>query len=282
VDWLAKRNTYDNSTREAVQHYLSLNAKGTFLWVALVCQRLSDVSVWKVQGKLTAFPPGLDDLYKRMMDQICYSDDADLCKCILAVVSAAYRPVTLDELTSIVDLPNGVSRNEKALLEVIGLYGSFLTVRERVIFFIHQSANDFLLKEAFHEIFPFGQKDTHHLIFSRSLQAMSETLRRDMYALHAPGYPIEEVEILTPDPLGGLRYSCIYWIDHLCDYNPNFISNDSSNLQNGDAIHKFLSEKFLYWLEALSLCRSMSAGVVSMAKLEALLKVIIRSSMPYR
>ncbi|KAL2193976.1 heterokaryon incompatibility protein [Corynascus similis CBS 632.67] len=31
VDWLAKRNKYDNATRNAVQHYLSANAHGTFL-----------------------------------------------------------------------------------------------------------------------------------------------------------------------------------------------------------------------------------------------------------
>jgi hypothetical protein len=31
VNWLAKRNKYNNNTRDAVQRYLSLNANGTFL-----------------------------------------------------------------------------------------------------------------------------------------------------------------------------------------------------------------------------------------------------------
>ena len=34
IDWLAKRNRYDDDTREAVQRYLSSNANGTFLCVA--------------------------------------------------------------------------------------------------------------------------------------------------------------------------------------------------------------------------------------------------------
>ena len=37
----------------------------------------------------------------------------------------------------------------------------------------------------------------------------------------------------------------------------------------------FVRKKYLYWLEALSLCRSMSEGVLSMAKLEALTQVIL-------
>jgi NACHT domain len=70
VDWLAKRNRYTTDTRDAVQGYLSLNANSTFLWVALVCQEMSNISGWKAQQKLTAFPPGLDGIYRRMIDQI--------------------------------------------------------------------------------------------------------------------------------------------------------------------------------------------------------------------
>ena len=37
----------------------------------------------------------------------------------------------------------------------------------------------------------------------------------------------------------------------------------------------FIRKKYLYWLEALSLCGNLSDGVVSMAKLEASIQVII-------
>jgi hypothetical protein len=134
VDWLAKRNRYDNDTRDTVQRYLSLNANGTFLWVALVCQELANISRWKAQKKLTAFPPGLDALYRRMMNQIWNSEDAELCKHILAVVSAVYRPVTLDELASFVD---SVSGDYEALSEIIGLGGSrcnfYIIIVRRII-----------------------------------------------------------------------------------------------------------------------------------------------------
>lgn len=271
VDWLVKRNRYSNDTRDAVQRYLSSNANGTFLWVALVCQGLSHISGWKAQKKLTAFPAGLDALYRRMIDQIRGSEDSELCKRILAIVSTVYRPVTLDELASFVDMPDDVSGNYEALSEIIGLCGSFLTLRERTIFFVHQSAEDFLLKEARDDIFPSGIEDIHHVIFSRSVQAMSIVLRRDIYRLGALGSSVEQVERPEPDPLAASRYSCIYWVDHLCDWSSH--SNKGTNLQDRGAIEDFIRKKYLYWLEALSLCGGMSVGVVSIAKLEALLQV---------
>ncbi|KAK3938110.1 hypothetical protein QBC46DRAFT_356117 [Diplogelasinospora grovesii] len=253
VSWLAQRNEYDNQTRDAVYHYMSTNAHGTFLWVALVCQELANVSGWKAQKKLKTFPPGLDALYRRMMDQICDSEDAELCKKILAVISVVYRPITLDELVALVDMPNGSSGNYKVLAEIVGLCGSFLTLRKHSISFIHQSAKDFILEKASEEIFSFGIEDIHHTIFSRSLQVMSKTLRRDVYNLSAPGFPIDQVQPPNPDPLAAVRYSCIYWVDHLRDCDPK--KNANEDLQGAGSIDTFLRRDYLHWLEALSLLK---------------------------
>jgi len=281
VDWLAKRNSYTTDIRDAVQSYLSLNANNTFLWVALVCQELSNISGWKAQQTLMKFPPGLDGLYRQMIDQIRDSEDVDLCRCILAVISAVYRPITLDELESLVDMPDGVAGQYKALSEIIGLCGSFLTLQERTILFVHQSAKDFLLEKASNEIFPSGKEETHHEIVSRSLKVMSKTLRRDIYRLGALGCPITQVKRPDPDPLAALRYSCIYWVDHLHDWNSNSFANNGINSQDQDAIENFIRKKYLYWLEALSLCRNMSEGVLIMAKLHTLAQVTIKAATPY-
>ncbi|PQE20078.1 hypothetical protein CJF30_00001354 [Rutstroemia sp. NJR-2017a BBW] len=139
--------------KKAIQQHLMLNANDTFLWVALVCQELSSISGWKALQKLKVLPPGLDALYQRMLDQIIDSEDAELCKSILAVVSAVYRPITLDELVAFVDIPNGVTGDYEALSEIIGLCGSFLTLRERTVSFVHQSAKDFLIEKASKDIF---------------------------------------------------------------------------------------------------------------------------------
>ncbi|KAK0719400.1 NACHT domain-containing protein, partial [Lasiosphaeris hirsuta] len=269
VDNLAKRNEYDNNTQDMVRHYLSSNASGTFLWVALVCQELVGLPGWKAQEKLTTFPPGLNALYGQMMEQITKSDDAELCIRILAVISVMRRPITLDEMEALVEMPAGTSGNQDALAEIVGLCGSFLTLREGIISFVHQSAKDFLVQKASKDVFPSGIQDVHHSIFSRSLQIMANTLRRDIYNLSAPGFPVNKVELPNPDPLAAVRYSCIYWIDHLHDCS---VSDQKKYLQDNGPVDKFLQRNYLFWLEALSLLRNIPDGVLAMARLEGLLQ----------
>jgi hypothetical protein len=274
VAQLALDKSYKEKEKSAVLTHLTLNANGTFLWVALVCQNLVNIPRWKVLAKLKAFPPGLDALYDQMMQHIRISEDADLCKHILALVTAVYRPITLDELACLSEKLEDVVDDLDSVRYIVGLCGSFLTIRGSTVYFVHQSAKDFLSSKAISELFPSGTKDVHYAIFSRSLQVMSKTLRRNMYSLNTLGYPSDQVEEPNPDPLATLRYSCIYWIDHLCDWNPSSSAYDMTALQDGGAVDSFLRKKYLYWLEALSLCKSMSKGIISIAKLEALTYVI--------
>jgi hypothetical protein len=57
----------------------------------------------------------------------------------------AYRPITLDELTTLVEIPDDLSDDGEALLEIIAICGSFLTWREDVIVFVHESAKEFVV-----------------------------------------------------------------------------------------------------------------------------------------
>ena len=272
VGELAKRNDYTSDVEKAVKQSLLTNANGTFLWVALVCQELIDVSWWEVEEVVEAIPSGLDALYERMIDLICGSKHAELCIDILAAVSVVYRPLTLDELpTCVARIPLRVSNDSRALGEMVGYCGSFLTLRERTVFFVHHSAKDFLMRKAAHKIFPSGLQDMHHTMFSQSLHRMSKVLRRDMYNLVAPGALITHVAPPDPDPLAGIRYSSLYWVDHLHACDPD--ARASKDLQEGGSVSMFLQTRYLYWLEALSLTKSTPKGVASMLKLEKLLQV---------
>lgn len=225
-------------------------------------------------SKLDIFPPGLDSLYERMMQQISTSDSADVCKQILASIAIVYRPITLQELTSLIGMLGDMADDLDSLREVIGLCGSFLAIRGDTVYLVHQSVKEFIFTKAFDEIFPSGTEKAHHIVFSRSLQIMSKALRRDMYDLRAPGYHAEQVQVPDPDPLAYSRYSCVYWINHLEDSNPKSSVNSMANLLDDGVVHDFIRTKFLYWLEALSLCKSMPQGVISMRRLETLVRVI--------
>ncbi|KAH7012389.1 vegetative incompatibility protein HET-E-1 [Macrophomina phaseolina] len=272
VSQLAEGKKYDEQTRDTVLNYLASNANDTFLWVALVCQDLQQVPRRNVLKKLRTFPPGLISLYKRMMEQISASDDSHLCKQILALTAVLYRPVTMYELASLVEEVEDISDDLESVRELISLCGSFLTLREDTVYFVHQSAKDFLFAEAFNKVFPYGSAEAHRIVFLRSLNLLSNTLRRDIYDLRAFGYPAEEVEQPDPDPLATSRYSCVYWVNHLYDSRPNSSASYAATLQDGGIVDLFLREKYLYWLEALSLCRSMPKGVASMAQLWSLVE----------
>jgi hypothetical protein len=273
VDQLAQTKEYDEELRHAVLQQLTPKADNTFLWVALVCQELESIENWDVREKLALFPSGLNSLYERMMEQISGSKSAEICLQVLASTVVLYRPVTIPELIVLTEQLARFVGDLKSVRKIVSLCGSFLTVREDTIYFVHQSAKDFLLATALDKIFPHGTEGVHQAIFSNSLATLSRTLHRDMYSLKDPGCPIENAKPADPDPLAASQYSCVYWIDHLCDSKPVSWANSGSGLQVADVIDGFLRTKYLYWLEGLSLCKSIAKGVVSMVKLRHLVKV---------
>ncbi len=302
VGYLAKLKRYPGKRRDAIMRHLLSNARDTFLWVALDCEALNKAPRGQIPN-LNAFPPGLDSLYERMMHQIEQLDNSDLYNQILAVVSTVYRPITLDELPCFVETLRDLVENDNfsrdssfssgnddgwtwvqdedtrtdnsdpssayennPLADVIRSCGSFLTLRERTVYFVHQSAKDFLRTKRSAQIFPSGIETVHRSIFSLSLTALSSTLRRDIYDLRQPGFPIEDVDPPKPDPLATMCYSCIYWIDHLHDCDPTAREITSLTIRN--SIYEFFCQNYRHWLETLSLLRSLSAGQLSMARLE--------------
>jgi hypothetical protein len=269
IEQLVEQKGYDNDTRDSVHRYLLLNANNTFLWVALVCQQLADPKVRQhhTLAKLDAFPPGLNDLYGRMMGQIHDSADVDLCTRILAVVSVVYRPITLDELESFVDMPTGAS-----LTEIIQLCGSFLTLQEQTVSFVHQSAKEYLVNEADSELFPLREEHIQHCIFSRSIQVMDKVLQQNILKLDHPAILVNEIKPPDPDPLAAIRYSCVYWVEHL-RLIPDQVLDYEDTLSDTGAIFTFFKRHFLHWLEVLGLIKRVSESITIIDNLLAIVDV---------
>jgi hypothetical protein len=191
-----------------------------------------------------------------------------------------YRPVTIDELVVLVEALEDFADDLDSVREIIGLCGSFLTVQGDTVYFVHQSAQDFLLAKASGEVFQYGAETVHRSIFSRSLAVLMRTLRRDVYGAKAPGVSINDIATSELDPLAALRYSCIYWIDHLCNANPESGVKDAKLVQDLNAVGEFVRKKYLYWLETLSLCNSVAQGVISIARLCSLVQVRRARTLP--
>ncbi|KNB05024.1 hypothetical protein FOXG_19479 [Fusarium oxysporum f. sp. lycopersici 4287] len=126
-------------------------------------------------------------------------------------------------------------------------------------------------QEAATIVFPSGRAQGHRNIFLRSIEAMSKTLERNIYGLRYPGFSIDKLDIPSPDPLTSVRYSCVFWIDHLCEA-PNKYSQSQGDLRDSGPVHRFLEGYLLYWIEASSLSGAMFDIVYTIGSLERLLK----------
>ena len=117
-------------------------------------------------------------------------------------------------------------------------------------------------------IFPAGRGQIHSDMLSWSLDSLSKTLRQDMYNLQDLGSMVKNVPNLDPgpDPLDPIRYSCVFWVDHLCKANDQSLDH-RKDLSDEGAILDFLREHFLHWLESLSLIHKLTDVVLSIRKL---------------
>src|ERR1700723_1862639 len=139
----------NKALREQVQDQIRQKSDGTFLWVALVFEELRGALRRNLSKVLNRLPKGLTPLYDRMIKQIqqLEYDYPQLCLLTLATAALAYRPLHMLEIRSLTGLQEEAP-NLEDLERIINMCGSFLTIRDNHVYFIHQSAKDYLTMNA--------------------------------------------------------------------------------------------------------------------------------------
>ncbi|KAL1910587.1 hypothetical protein Sste5344_003484 [Sporothrix stenoceras] len=122
---------YTDAIINEIAHEVTSRANNTYLWVWFVFQRLTKPNQrGKTRNGFYAlravkdFPPGLSALYDHIMASIAQGDedDPEYCKAALRAAYHAYRPLSLSELATFVDLP------EDQVVRIVGECGSILTL----------------------------------------------------------------------------------------------------------------------------------------------------------
>lgn len=151
----------------------------------------------------------------------------------------------------------------KDLESAVGMCGSFLIIRDEYVYLIHQSAKDHLNNN----IDVSGHSTTYYRMFSKSLRALSNNLRRNIYDLSNAGVTVSDITALrpNPDPLTALRYSCTFWLDYFLEVDPGF-TDKAETAENG-VISGFFAEHLLHWLESLSLIGEVPHAIWTLRKL---------------
>ncbi|CAN9292460.1 unnamed protein product [Alternaria alternata] len=268
VQRLVTVQRYDARLQAEVQQQLRDKAEGTFLWVSLVCKELEKVPLYRTRKVLEKLPPGLNPLYDRMMSQITAEDaeTAQYCKDVLRSITLALRPLQLKEVAATAGLPRDEFGDVQAVADLVSRCGSFLTVREAIISFVHLSAKDFFTIGNGRQVLNGTLAEEQGRMTNRLLDAMDSTLRRDMCSLQKPGVRIQEATgRVRSSCLPQVAYACEYWVEHLQAGGHAC----SDMLADGGKVHSFFQKHLLHWLEAMSLLQKMSEAILALQKLEA-------------
>jgi hypothetical protein len=264
---LVEAKKYDNELQQSIKQHLRQNAGCTFLWVSLVCRELQNVPDWK-RPSLEEVPPGLEQLYQAMILRMqSLGEELEICKKIISTVIHAYRPLHLGELVTTAGI-TGARNEPQSLSGLVHRCGSFLTVREDTIYFVHQSAKQFLVTEGKETIFHNGEEGNHLALLDRLLQCMELSLGHDICKIRIPGGLLGDNQDYSRWELIHLRYACCHWARHLV-----LVKNLKEYISDSGCVYVFLQKHFLHWLEALSLMRRISDAFVSLDILRSVVNV---------
>ena len=303
VQELTNLKSYHSKLRNSVRKSLLKKVEDRFLWVALVCKELSKVEQWKVKSLLEMIPTGLMPLYERMLNQVLHQrdkDDIELSRRILCTVTLAKRPLRLEEIAVFADISDDEGDDEgevegddegdvegdvegydeRKVRDLVGLCGSFLTVREKTVYWVHQSAKDYLSDGKRKDIFPWGQEHEHANTACLCLNIMSTTLRKDICNMQALGFRLSDLE---QSSLGDhipfhVQYACLYWVDHLRQAGST--KQEILNLGEDSQVLNFFEIHFLHWLEALILMSNLSEAVLAIKSLGSIPSVSTSENIP--
>ena len=286
---LKNRPGYSDVILRRVSNEISDRKEKTFLWVALVFERLDEKDDQQKPPNgiyaleiIKEMPPDLLELYDHLMVRIerKLRKDSEYCKNILTLIAVARRPLSFDELAIATGLRPDKDLEPK---EIVEKCGSFLTTEADVVYLIHQSAKEYLQNDLQdpnknHPQDPDKKHssrmkrtitEAHQQISCRSVEVLSThyNLRQNQSIL--------EAKLLLKEEVLPLEYFCLYWIDHLHDAMMEIPKAQKRSFQKILELcedgFKFMNTFFLQWLEHLSLLHKVVDGIISM---EVLLKRI--------
>lgn len=262
----------DKELQSKTLNILIEKAEGTFLWVALVVEQLRNTDHWQVEDVLAEVPAGLESLYgliiKRASDRL-NKKCQDACQILLSIVTTAERPLHLKELYTFMSFQWEHFKSTFNLDDIQSITkdcGSILSIQDDTVYFIHQSAKDFIVKEKF----PSGLHSQHLKMFRSSTDAISQGLKYDIYNLKTPGIHISEIKPQDPDPLAPFKYCCLFWGQHLLRGYYHGVEGEQ-NLEANAALHTFLKKAFLCWVESIALMSFIPQALGILEKLKSLL-----------
>jgi hypothetical protein len=261
-------------------------ACGLFIWVATACRfisegtstlaraRLEEIS--SHDGKSSEPADRLDEIYITVLHSAINQpgwrqrEKEEMTRTLLKILGPLILLYSTLPLKSFANLLGTTDRwRIKSTLSHLHSILDIPTDHLRAIRLHHPSFRDFLLSRdrCGESGFWVNEEETHTALLKASLRIMNGALKMDICQHGTPGVLVSDIDesqiqrLLPPE----LHYACLYWTSH-CK------GKDQQLLDDG-AIHNFLREHILHWLEAMSWMGKTSEAIASMALLELLTEV---------
>ena len=282
---ILRHTNWPIQSREQIIESLVHKAAGLFIWAATACRFISKNNPFLPDIKLrliledgasgAKFPDNeLGKIYIKVLINSVHPDTDDRdkksfyknLKKILGSIVVLHSPLSAYSLANLLGL------DKEDVRQILLNLRSILDVPENPAFPIrlhHPSFRDFLLNS---ERCPDQQLrvdkyEAHAALTEACIQIMSKKLKKDICNLCLPGALAEavhenQIEQCFP---AELQYACCYWVQHL--------QQSKTPLLDNGRVHLFLRRCLLFWLEAMSLLKKSSEGVLALISLENLFAV---------
>jgi len=256
---------------ESIQE-LADKATPLFIFAATACRFVSDRRLVRSPKDLlvrflnaqTNSQSDLDATYGPVLDQLSQGPtEMDLFRQVVGSIVLLESPLSAASLARLLGEDIGLIEGQ---LELLHSVLSIPSCPDMPVRLFHLSFRDYLLDRKGHA-FWIDETETHCQLANRCLELLSSKLRKDVCQLRIPGTSRSEIGIqrvndcLPPE----VQYACQYWVDHL--------ARSQHTLQDGGAVHTFLSAHLLHWLEALSLLGLVRRSLSMVDRLLGLLDV---------
>lgn len=226
ISKLFTQKRYEENSKSEIERLISEKSKRNVTWVATACAILQKEDSWYAIDVLREMPQNLEELYGYARESIARlpRQDSTYCEDVLSIMAIAFRPLSVQELTTLVGLPPLVD-----IQTIIGKCRPFLETQGLIVQFIDPSARHYAQKHFSQSSKP-ASRQPHSLLTTNALGLLSAHFE----------YGQDGQRTLTD------RYETVHWLRHLLKIDD--ITNDSDIT---GSVNFFIENYLLLWLEVI-------------------------------
>ena len=258
-------------------HFLVDHSEGLFQWAFVACEFIQGNGKFSspeeqflklLNSSTTPSLTKLDALYDTVLQEVCSDNDKDdmqVFQCVMGQILALFEPFSLDALIAIQKhLSSGHANRIRSVLKHMGSVLSGVTSHSIPIQPLHSSFCDYLTDPSCSKGFYVNASLHKNDLAFCMLQVMKTELHFNMCNLKSSYLLNSDIPDLAQTIKkfisSPLSYSCQYWAQHAQQATAAFFCSTIAA-----EVKEFLDHQFLFWMEALSLLKSVHIAAHSIS-----------------